>query len=561
MVTQQPELAIDADGQPIDIPPEVVAWRVRRVKGPGRPGLAHDLMGRPITLPITATFQDLYDAVGSGKYIVDPIDELGRHCKEVTSGVTGMIQPQIAEDPEPSPRSSTRNSSNPANQDVVHALLDKLIQTVDAHTKIAELVVSRIPSIIESAAGLVTAADGAKLPARTPPPMPPEPPPAEYDDEQPEPPAMPDESLFRQVLSEGMKAFASTMAEKLGASISSIPLSALLDWSKAAPTAKPAAPTRQAPPAAPRPSWTQPAWSPPPTWEPSPAPRTPEPSWYAAGPPEPLSWEPPPPVYGGPPPSAPHVVAVPVVSDPMPPVGLVDSAPVVSAPVVAVPVTPAPVVSVPVAPVPMMSAPVASGPIAPARAVSVPVAHAPVMTAPAVSVPMESAPVASVQRATAPVSVVPVDTATGAVAMASSSAPSGVRSMPAGAAGLRDSGGQRAPARRPDQTSMAPTAPTAPKRRNDTTALAPRSPPTMQPRTSMDDSVPVTAHVMQVYQALTEDERTYVQQLIGHLTHDEKAQWLMELASLSIPDAVARVRDVIRPRLIPPPGGKNGVPS
>ena len=250
MVTQQPELAIDADGQPIDIPPEVVAWRVRRVKGPGRPGLAHDLMGRPITLPITATFQDLYDAVGSGKYIVDPIDELGRHCKEVTSGVTGMIQPQTAEDPEPSPRSSTRNSSNPANQDVVHALLDKLIQTVDAHTKIAELVVSRIPSIIESAAGLVTAADGAKLPARTPPPMPPEPPPAEYDDEQPEPPAMPDESLFRQVLSEGMKAFASTMAEKLGASISSIPLSALLDWSKAAPTAKPAAPTRQAPPAA-----------------------------------------------------------------------------------------------------------------------------------------------------------------------------------------------------------------------------------------------------------------------------------------------------------------------
>jgi len=526
VVTQQPELAIDADGQPIDIPPEVVAWRVRRVKGPGRPGLAHDLMGRPITLPITATFQDLYDAVGSGKYIVDPIDELGRHCKEVTSGVTGMIQPQTAEDPEPSPRSSTRNSSNPANQDVVYALLDKLIQTVDAHTKIAELVVSRIPSIIESAAGLVTAADGAKLPARTPPPMPPEPPPAEYDDEQPELPAMPDESLFRQVLSEGMKAFASTMAEKLGASISSIPLSALLDWSKAAPTPKPAAPTRQAPPAAPRPSWTQPAWSPPPPWEPSPPPRTPEPSWYAAGPPEPLSWEPPPPVYSGPPPGVPHVVVVPVVGDPMPPIGPVDSAPVVSAPVVAVPVASAPVVSVPVAPVPMMSA-----------------------------------PVASVQRATAPVAAVPVDAATGAVAMARSSAPPEVRGMPVGAAGLRDSGGQRAPARRPDPTSMTPTAPAAPKRRNDTTALAPRPPPTMQPRTSMDDSVPVTAHVMQVYQALTEDERTYVQQLIGHLTHDEKAQWLMELASLSIPDAVARVRDVIRPRLIPPTGGKNGVPS
>ena len=106
---------------------------------------------------------------------------------------------------------------------------------------------------------------------------------------------------------------------------------------------------------------------------------------------------------------------------------------------------------------------------------------------------------------------------------------------------------------------MTPTAPAAPKRRNDTTALAPRPPPT--PRTSMDDSVPVTAHVMQVYQALTDEERTYVQKLIGQLTHDERAHWLMELARLSIPDAVARVRDVIRPRLIPPTGGKNGVPS
>jgi hypothetical protein len=56
VVTQQPELAIDADGQPIDIPPEVVAWRLRRVKGVGRPGLVHDAMGRPLTLPITATF-------------------------------------------------------------------------------------------------------------------------------------------------------------------------------------------------------------------------------------------------------------------------------------------------------------------------------------------------------------------------------------------------------------------------------------------------------------------------------------------------------------------------
>jgi hypothetical protein len=71
----------------------------------------------------------------------------------------------------------------------------------------------------------------------------------------------------------------------------------------------------------------------------------------------------------------------------------------------------------------------------------------------------------------------------------------------------------------------------------------------------------MTAHVMQIYQALAEDERTYVQQLISRLTQQEQAHWLMELASLSIPDAVARVRDVIRPRMIPPSGGKNRVSS
>ena len=116
MVTHQPELAIDADGQPIDLPPEAVAWRLRKVgKSAGRPALVHDTMGRLITLPISATFQDLYDVAGPGKYIIDPIDEFGRHCKDVASGVTGVIKPQIAEDPEPSPRSSTRNSANPAN--------------------------------------------------------------------------------------------------------------------------------------------------------------------------------------------------------------------------------------------------------------------------------------------------------------------------------------------------------------------------------------------------------------------------------------------------------------
>lgn len=57
----------------------------------------------------------------------------------------------------------------------------------------------------------------------------------------------------------------------------------------------------------------------------------------------------------------------------------------------------------------------------------------------------------------------------------------------------------------------------------------------------------VQAHVLAVWQALTEAERTAASLLISHLTPDERAAWLAELATLTVADATARVRSVLTP--------------
>jgi hypothetical protein len=69
------------------------------------------------------------------------------------------------------------------------------------------------------------------------------------------------------------------------------------------------------------------------------------------------------------------------------------------------------------------------------------------------------------------------------------------------------------------------------------------------------------AHIAQIYSALSPKERERTQQLVAALTQDERMGWLMQLASLSLPDAIARVRDVIRPHTPPTSTRQNGVKS
>jgi hypothetical protein len=64
------ELAIDEDGEPFELPPQVAGWRVRRaLDGCGRPLLVHARgsdKGKPLILRADATHADLLAAAGSG---------------------------------------------------------------------------------------------------------------------------------------------------------------------------------------------------------------------------------------------------------------------------------------------------------------------------------------------------------------------------------------------------------------------------------------------------------------------------------------------------------------
>lgn len=227
------ELAIDADGEPFAVPAEVTGWRVRRVEGRGRPELAYDRMGRPVVVPVDATFTDLYRAAGPGRYRLDPIDATGHACSDVPVACTGTLQPE--------PSDALRNApATPIERMAVENTQvrpftgydDVLCETIRANTRLAELVVSRIPAVLTAAGELITAADGASLTTRQPPaPLPGPDPEHEPEDLSEAPvPAVPVwmTALIQQAVS--------AVVPMIVAKLPGLPLGALIDWSKATPT-------------------------------------------------------------------------------------------------------------------------------------------------------------------------------------------------------------------------------------------------------------------------------------------------------------------------------------
>lgn len=165
------ELAIDADGEPFAVPPEVTGWRVRRVEGRGRPELAYDRMGRTVVVPVDATYADLFRAAGAGRYRLDPVDAKGHICADVTVACTGHMQAATedlrsdsAEPPnERAPVVSTSTAVRPfVGYD------DILAETIRSLTRVAEMAIGKVPAMLTAAGGLITAADGANLTNRQP---------------------------------------------------------------------------------------------------------------------------------------------------------------------------------------------------------------------------------------------------------------------------------------------------------------------------------------------------------------------------------------------------------
>lgn len=228
------ELAFNANGESFEVPATVTGWRVRRMKPRGAPELVYGRDGRPLTIPVESDLDDLRESVGVvGKYRLDPINDDGKAVEHVPAAYIQVVRPERIEAP-----SSVAVSASGTSDDTVR-------EAMRMNTELAKAVIDRFPEMMQAAAVLLRAADGAGLPAR----------PGlvidtddETDDEQPETPSggFDLNALVAQVVP--------LIVMSLGKGKLKMPdLGSVLDWRKAspqkqitdhkeaAPTAKPAA--------------------------------------------------------------------------------------------------------------------------------------------------------------------------------------------------------------------------------------------------------------------------------------------------------------------------------
>lgn len=149
-------VAFNQQGEPFDVPPSATGWKVRRSRLKGPPELVYGLDGAPLVLPLDADLQDLRrEARIPGRYRLEPVDDR----QQVIEGAQ-VAYLYIHEDHPPQEQGGEQRRSAP--------LESALIEAMRLNTSLAQSVISQFPAMMDSAAGLLRAADGAGLPSRTP---------------------------------------------------------------------------------------------------------------------------------------------------------------------------------------------------------------------------------------------------------------------------------------------------------------------------------------------------------------------------------------------------------
>lgn len=150
------ELAFNIHGERFDLPEQATALLVKHLKGKGGPPpvvYAHD--GTPLHMPVDATLDDLKAMVtASGRYRLDPVDENGR---TIPNAQSAYVQVNL----ETPAASAVAGASDKPTDNVV-------IEAIRSQSAMALAVIERFPQMMDSAANLLRAADGAGLPAREP---------------------------------------------------------------------------------------------------------------------------------------------------------------------------------------------------------------------------------------------------------------------------------------------------------------------------------------------------------------------------------------------------------
>jgi hypothetical protein len=149
------ELAFNINGEPFEVPSSATGWRVRRMKSKGAPEVVYGRNGVPLILPLEADLDDVRSETGlPGRYRLDPVDEGNRPIPSASAGYV------YVHDQSQALASSKTTSLPPASDSVV-------IEAMRMNAEMARSIIDRFPQMLEAAAVLLRAADGAGLPSRS----------------------------------------------------------------------------------------------------------------------------------------------------------------------------------------------------------------------------------------------------------------------------------------------------------------------------------------------------------------------------------------------------------
>jgi hypothetical protein len=237
------ELALNRDGAPFAVPPEVVGWRVRRAQGGrGRPELVYR-GGKPLVVPVDATCADLLAAAGPGRYRLDPIDSAGRRAVTVPVAWIGPLHPKDE------PVAELEASSSTARQRRGRPMQETMLcDAVAANTQVLEKAIGQFGTTLQGTAALLRAAQDAGLPRRplrvsVRAPLAVEHDRGDGDDElEAAPPAVPSgmPAFVRFLIEEAAEKLVPIIIEKIvSGGLGGFPIEALLSWRTAGPAAPP----------------------------------------------------------------------------------------------------------------------------------------------------------------------------------------------------------------------------------------------------------------------------------------------------------------------------------
>ncbi len=144
----------------MDVAAGTTGWRVKKVKARGAPEIVYGADGCPLILPLRWGIEDLRrNAREEGKYRLEPVDDLCRSVEGAQPGHFFLHAEAIAKGESARGAQDVASEGNSQNA---------IVEMAGLTISLAKTVLCQFPAMMESAATLIRAADGAGLPARAP---------------------------------------------------------------------------------------------------------------------------------------------------------------------------------------------------------------------------------------------------------------------------------------------------------------------------------------------------------------------------------------------------------